>query len=82
MTPASVQPLQRSQLAGRGVVYLENGATFEGWLTLSSEMLTIDGRVRVSTGPSHSPVYTYRSEVKQTFPVRAIRRIDWAEASR
>ncbi len=80
MQAAQLQHLQRSPLAGRGVVHLMDGSTFEGWVLVSGGTLTIDGRLRVSSGPSYRYSYSYRRQVRRTYPVRAIRCVEWAEA--
>jgi hypothetical protein len=61
------------------VAHLRNGYTYSGLVEVSDGVVTIDGRLRVSSGPSDSPLRTYRGRVRRTYPLRALRRIDWTE---
>ena len=81
MTPASVQPLQRSPIAGRAVAHLTNGTTYSGWVQITAGVVTIEGRLRTLTGPSHTQTYIYRAPVRRTYPVGSLLRIDWMEPS-
>jgi hypothetical protein len=79
MIPAQTQRPKRNPLAGRAVAHLANGYTYAGWVEVGGGVVTIDGRLRTKTGPSHSRTYIHREAVKRTYPVRSIRRIDWTE---
>lgn len=78
--PKQTQP-HRNQLAGPALAHLRNGYTYSGWVEVSGDVVTIDGRLRTKTGPTHSRTYIHRRPVRRTYPVRSIRRIDWAEAA-
>ncbi len=69
----------RSPLAGRAVAHLNGGYTYSGWVEVGGGVVTIDGRLRTKTGPTHDRTYIHRRPVRRTYPVRSIRRIDWAE---
>jgi hypothetical protein len=71
----------RSPLAGRAVAHLQNGHTYCGWIEIGGGVVTIHGRLRTTTGPSPRGHYSYRKVVRRTYPARAIKRIDWLEAS-
>jgi hypothetical protein len=71
----------RSPLAGRAVAHLKDGYTYSGWVEVGGGVVTIDGRLRTKTGPSHSRTYIHRGAVKRTYPVGALRRIDWTESA-
>jgi hypothetical protein len=69
----------RRPLAGRAVAHLANGNTYSGWVEIGRGVVTIDGRLRTTAGPSHCGAYEYRRPTRRTYPVRALKRIDWAE---
>jgi hypothetical protein len=81
MTPAQLQRPKRNPLAGRAVAHLTNGYTYNGLVEVGGGVVTIDGRLRTSTGPAHCPTHIHRGLVKRTCPLRAVRRIDWVQAS-
>jgi hypothetical protein len=70
-------PKHRSQLAGRAIVHLRDGITYTGWVEVGGGVLTIDGSLRTTTGPRYRSTYIYRPAVQRTYPVRAVKRIDW-----
>lgn len=82
MTAAQPQRPKRNPLAGRAVAHLTNGYTYNGWVEVGGGVVTIDGRLRTKIGPTHSRIYVNRSAVKRTYPVGALRRIDWEAASK
>jgi hypothetical protein len=76
--PNYTQP-HRNQLAGPAIAHLRNGYTYSGWVEVSGSVVTIDGTLRTATGPTHRRAYIHRDAVKRTYPVGALRRIDWVE---
>lgn len=68
---------QRSRTAGRALAHLRNGYTYRGWVEVNGGLVMIDGRLRVSTGPSHQRRYTYRPRVQRIYPLRAVRCVEW-----
>jgi hypothetical protein len=79
MSPAKTRSQKASLLAGRAVAHLANGYTYAGWVEVGAGVVTIDGRLRTKTGPAHGRTYIHREAVKRTYPVGALRRIDWME---
>jgi hypothetical protein len=73
---------QSRHRAGRALAHLRNGYTYLGWIDVGGGLVEIDGRLRVITGPSHARRDTYRSRVQRTYPVRALRCVEWMEPIR
>ena len=79
--PNQTRP-HHSRLSGCALVHLANGYVYSGWVEVDGLVVTINGRLRTSTGPAHRPTHIHRGPVKRTYPLRAVRRIDWAQTSR
>jgi len=79
--PNQTQP-HRIQLAGRALAHLRNGYPYSGWVEVGSGVVTIDGGLQTKIGPAHSRIYIIRGAVKRTYPVGALRRIDWEAAGK
>jgi hypothetical protein len=79
--PNQTQP-HCSRLVGRAFVHLTNGYVYSGWVEVEGGAVTINGRLRTTIGPAHCPSYIHRGPVRRTYPLRTVRRIDWAQASR
>ena len=79
MIPAQTWRPKRSPLAGRGLVYLADGSTFEGCVWISGGAVTIDGRLRVVSLVGGRRVATYRQRRCRTVALRLVREIVWSE---
>ncbi len=64
-------------LHGLGVVYLRDGRVYRGEVDYDGVTVTVDGQLRVVSGPDSAPEATYRRRVKKTWPLALVREIVW-----
>ena len=60
----------RNPLAGQATARMKNGCTYSGWIEIGGGIVTIDGRLRTTAGPSHSIKHVYRAPVNTTLLAR------------
>jgi len=66
-------------MRGPAIVHLPDGKTFEGDASYDGRSVSMDGRLRVISGPDHDRRATYRARVSRTWPIGRVEEIRWLE---
>jgi len=68
----------RFQHSGHAIVWLVGRRdAYEGDAVLDGATLTLDGHLRVVSGPDSAPRVDYRDRVLKTWPTRLLREVSW-----
>jgi hypothetical protein len=80
--PTKQATAQRGRRDGFATVLLRDGRVYVGRATFEGGALTIDGRRREWSGPSHAARFRYYERTLRTVPWREVREVRWGREGR